>query len=279
MKTRIIIVTHNSAVYTNWQLKNLESSDSDLDIVIVDSGSKDTTYLNNLESKHHCQVIYRDNIGFVDANNIVMNLDWDGDFFLLLNPDAMIEGKELDLFLKEVSYIKSERSDIAVYSVPLIKYDIKRMSPMTIYDSMGIKCNLYGRWIDICQGKKIKKWNADIISTEAICGAFMLIDRRKLYSINKINEKFGFDPNLKMYKEDIELCMRLKKYGFKSVILPKFKAYHCRGWDRKKVADWARFYSAKNDLTIAIKYKYRALFFAILKYVVVSNKVKQRVIK
>ncbi|MCY1354887.1 hypothetical protein D9M69_412840 [compost metagenome] len=70
-----------------------------------------------------------------------------------------------------------------------------------------------------------------------------------------------------MYKEDIELSLRLKRNGYSLFIDYSDFAYHCRGWntDRSKTPKWAKWLSARNDLYLASKYKIRALPFALSK--------------
>jgi GT2 family glycosyltransferase len=79
----------------------------------------------------------------------------------------------------------------------------------------------------------------------------------------------GFEESFYMYKEDIELSLRLgKKWGIK--VFTDLKAYHCRGWGEQGIqTHTGRKHSAENDLYLAIHYKLRALPYAILKYLYV----------
>jgi GT2 family glycosyltransferase len=84
--------------------------------------------------------------------------------------------------------------------------------------------------------------------------------------------KFGFEPKLVMYKEDIELSLRVQKCGFKIFMDYSDFAYHCRGWSgaRRSVPKWARWLSAKNDIFLARNYIIRALPYSVLKFLWVA---------
>ena len=69
-----------------------------------------------------------------------------------------------------------------------------------------------------------------------------------------------------MYKEDVDLAWRLRLYGWKTIYQPKAIAYHGRGAgdsaakkfseiikERKKISQFAKFYSFKNQRLTQIK--------------------------
>ncbi|EHD22414.1 MULTISPECIES: glycosyltransferase family 2 protein [Brenneria] len=269
-KSLIIIVTYNSNKHINWVIEGLDSSTSDVVIKIIDSGSTDTSYLHNIKTKHHLHIEEYENIGFVAANNKALTSISDFDWVLFLNPDARIEGKDLDRLLTIASQDKFEQTGI--FSIPLIRYDIDNKRSLGIYDSLGISCNTIGRWFDLGSNQPVLSDNTnknDFSEVEAVCGAFMLVRKTTLEQCPDRSGNIGFESNYYMYKEDIELSLRVRKKKWGVTLINDISAFHCRGWNssRSKTPYWARYHSAINDVDVAWRYKTRALAYAVAKYI------------
>lgn len=266
---KVVTVTHNNEDHIQWLLDGLEKSCLDITIELIDSGSNKTEYLDGLVSKHKVFIRKEENIGFVKGNNIALDDINEFEWVLFLNPDARVEGDELDEVINFFS--KPTFCNLGVITLPLVKYDIKLKKNLMIYDSVGIKCDLFGRWVDIDSGVEVREYNNKnkYHEVEAICGAFMLIKSRVLNDNRDKKGELGFESSYQMYKEDIELSKRISKSGLKNIVFNKYNAFHCRGWnpDRSKVPYWARKNSAINDIDVAFRYKKRALFFALAKYI------------
>lgn len=264
----VIIVTYNSQKHIQWALEGLESSIKKLTVMIVDSGSTNTSYLDVLTTKHKLIVEKQDNIGFVAGNNLAIEKSCKAKWILLLNPDARIEGSDLDQLLAIADDKKNK--DIALFSVPLVRFDINTMKPLEFYDSLGIRCNSYGKWYDIGANESVKDNYANLykMKVDAVCGAFMLLRNMALAQCPDKQGKIGFESSYYMYKEDIELSMRLQKNNWGIKLIDSLNAYHCRGWNpsRIKIPYWARYHSAINDIDVSVRYKLRALPYALAKY-------------
>jgi len=266
---QIIIVTHNNEKHIQWLLDGLKTSKNNIKVRIIDSGSNDKEYLYNINYEGNIEIEYLENIGFVAGNNHVLNKGLESDWTLLLNPDARVDGEILDELLERVN----SRKDIGIATIPLIRYDIINKKPLKIIDSLGISCSKIGKWKDIGSGEHTDKKNfLTVESPAAVCGAFMLINNNALKECRNKDNEIGFESTYYMYKEDIELSLRLTKYGYKNLLIKDLHAYHCRGWNKKRsqVPFWAKLQSAKNDVDVAIRYKKRALPFAIFKLIWVN---------
>lgn len=268
MKDRVlvVVVTYNSKKHIQWCIEGLNASSLDITIRIVDSGSKDTEYLNSIKSPHDVEIIKKDNVGFVAGNNLALYTLDDFDWVLFLNPDARIDAGSFDSL---VSYAASDdNKKIGAFTVPLIRYDIEKKCSLNLFDSVGINCNYFGRWRDIHSNERTFEMKSTFTEVDAICGAFMLVRMSALKISVDSTGAPGFERKYYMYKEDIELSQRIIKSGWTIVVYNSVTAFHCRGWSdsRSAVPYWARWHSAKNDVDVALKYKWRALPLAITKY-------------
>lgn len=264
-KCLVVIVTYNSQKHIQWVLDGLESSQNDIVVRIIDSGSTNSDYLDAIQSKHRLDVVKTNNVGFVAGNNQAMFDAASYDWVLLLNPDAHIEGTNLDRLLSFAA--TKEQEKVGLFSVPLIRFNIDEKKPLPIFDSVGIACSPVGRWYDIDANQPVSALDKQPTAVDAVCGAFMLLRVPALLQCCDKQGKVGFESSYYMYKEDIELSLRLKRQGWGVSVYNDVTAYHCRGWngERKDVPYWARWHSAINDVDVAWRYKWRALPYALTK--------------
>lgn len=262
----IIIVTHNNEKHLQWNLDGINKSQNNITVYIVDSGSDNHNYIKSELSKHKTKVTLLDNVGFVAANNFALeSVDIsEYDLILFLNPDARIDGEQLDSMIDDIN--KNYQSD-SIFSVPLIKYNMEKNIALKEYDSLGIYKTWYGKWYD----KRKCDVLSDISQPHAICGAFMLFRTDVISKYKDSTNRIGLERTYFMYKEDIEICMRMRANSIRTLMLNKYYAYHCRGWgsNRKNIPFWAKWHSAKNDLDLALRFNLSGLPFALVKCLLV----------
>ena len=214
------------------------------------------------------------NIGFSAANNMAISagLKLEPGYFLIINPDVYLPPSWLSNVFHEIDQLS--RDDVGIYTVPLFSYDFCEDEPTGLIDSLGISHTWYGRWYDVLQGANVSQFDKSVppYEIQAACGALMLISRG---TINCLLEEDGyvFNESYFMYKEDIELSLRVSRLGKKILMLPSVPAFHCRGWakERGDSSYWARSLSARNELKMHMDYYWRHVPYSLLKYVYVKT--------
>jgi len=266
-----VVVTHDSEATIGRCLDHLavQTRPAD-DIVLVDSGSADPTYLVEAAQRlPPIRVVQRGNIGFCAANNLgVQHLGVDCDLYAFINPDTFLPTH----WLAEAAGYCEKRPQVGVLSGPLLRYDIERNQETDRYDSLGIERHWTGRWRDRAQGTRVDDIALPFAPWEpqAVCGALMLMPGAVLRELIAM-DGYLFDESLFMYKEDIDLSLRVRNHGYRVVMHPGLRAWHVRGWpkDRKVVAKTARLLSASNDIRVAMKHRSAYLPIYIAKYLFV----------
>jgi len=231
----VIIVNYNvkelvdNCIASIYTANNNEYS---LEIFLVDNNSID-------ESPEHIEKKYPDvnvirnskNIGFSKANNIAIKKAL-GKYILILNPDTLLEE---NTFNKLIKFCDEHKHTGAVTSKLILgngKLDsaCKRSFPIpsvAIPRILGLsslfpQSKIFGKY-NLTYLDEDKTWEVD-----AICGAFMFIPKEVL-------EKTGyFDEDYFMYGEDIDLCFRIKKHGFKIYYFPEVTTIHFKGESTRK---------------------------------------------
>lgn len=261
----IIIVTHNSSNELSLCLQAIGSQNHTVDsITIVDSGSRDTAYLDSLCIKE-VRVLLRENVGFSTANNIGFESLKPSveDIIIFLNPDAFLH----DNAVSQIIRVFEQFEDVGCVTGKLNGYNLTEKKRTGLLDSTGIFRNWYGRWFDRGQGHVDSGLYDHIEDVQAVCGALMCCRVKAL----EVFDGEIFDSTFFLYKEDIELSLRIRRNGWRLLYTPHIVADHCRGWseDRGAVPYKNRLYSAGNEVKMYRKHPSLYMVWAIAKYVAV----------
>ena len=262
----VIIVTHNSQEVLDTCLSAIEmQSSAPAQVIIVDSGSEDCSYLTKLGKPVNYDIVFSANIGFGAGNNRGLEKLQSGcDYVLFLNPDTFLQEDALEKAIDALS----ELSDVAILGARLEGYDSKAGRPTGRLDSTGIFRSWYGRWHDRDHGKTSSEVNREKGYIPAVCGAFMFC---RVSAIESLLPEL-FEESYFMYKEDIELCVRLSKRGWSCYFSPEVRAYHCRGWNEKRaeVSQEKKLRSAVNEIKMYMRHPSLYLGWALAKYILVK---------
>jgi len=214
------------------------------EIIVVDNSPTDT---NEKSLKDILWGSLQNNVGFGTANNIGVSKA-KGEYIFLLNNDTILKNDFLDIL---VSYLKNHQA-CGVIGGYLHHLDGSfSLSGGHIY---SISKTLHSI---ICH----TKWRPDLEvqdglpyqRVEYVIGADMFM-RRKVFT-----EIGGFDENIFMYYEDVELCNRLLKAGYYHILIDSPTIIHLDGASSSK--DGILFRKTYNtaSLIYVLKKKYGSL--------------------
>ncbi len=263
----VVIVTHNSQDEIGACLTSLDEQTVQPETtVIVDSGSIDSGYLQPYRNKDRTVLHLEKNIGFGRANNLgFKSIDRFSDFVLFLNPDAFPEPNTIEL---AINYLVRNK-DVGCVSGRLLGFDSKLQQATGFIDSTGVFRKWYGRWHDRGQGEPDDDRFGEQEDIPAACAAFLFCRKEMLDQV-ALSESVIFDPDFFLYKEDIELCLRIQKSPWRIVYLPDLKVFHCRGWQsRHQVPYQQRLTAAASELLLYWKHPSPYMLWALIKYVLV----------
>jgi GT2 family glycosyltransferase len=172
------------------------------------------------------------NLGFGTANNLGVRRSC-GEFLLFLNPDARVNSEALEHCLRRLQ----NETDIGIISPKLVlangEMDLAcRRAVPTVWDGVTRSTGLSRLFPHL-------KWFAgynltylpdnETYQVGAVNGAFMMM-RSSLFS------RIGaFDESFFMYGEDLDLCLRCSKEGFKVVYDGRCSIIHIKGSSSRKV--------------------------------------------
>ncbi|HUS59890.1 MAG TPA: glycosyltransferase family 2 protein [Nevskiaceae bacterium] len=231
MKVSIVILNWNTKELLKQCLESLKKSRGDLEteVIVVDNGSQDGSVemIKQFKSstpdlKLHF-IANKKNLGFARGNNQAIKMAT-GDFVMLLNSDTIVQKGAIEKLA--VYLIKSPK--IAVASPLLLNKDgsiqkdpcyLKFPSPVTAffyYNSFLKKIAVkFFPWLlfsttDFSQP----------VEVEQLPGAAVMFRKEVLKKLK------GFDESYPLYFEDVDLSFRIRKLGYKLVVVPGAKIIH-----------------------------------------------------
>lgn len=268
-RVAVVIVTHDSESVIGRCLEALKDHEEMLsEIVVVDSGSRSPAYLDAHASRPKVRIIKTENVGFSQANNIGFEHCAKGsDFVAFLNPDTFIREETLQ---RAVALLVADQT-IGCLTGKLLGYDRQQESATGLLDSTGVQRSWYGRWFDRGQGEPDHGQYDSVEEVPAACGAFLFCRKEALQQV-ALAGRYIFDPDFFLYKEDIELCLRLRAGGWNIVYHPRVEALHCRGWlkTRNKVPYALRLTAARSEVLLYRKHPSGYMLWAVCKYLLVK---------
>ena len=247
-----ILVTHNSQDVVGRALSALLAGDEvPQRIIVVDSGSDDLLYLANLDFGPSAgkMVTAGANVGFCVGNNLGLPLAEPADDVLLLNPDAFVS----PAFLRDSRSFLAHNPQVGAVGPKLCGFDLATDAPTGLIDSAGVFQTAWGRFYDRGQRERDQGQYDRTEDAVALCGAALLLRRTALDQVLLSGQVF--DPAFFMYKEDIDLAIRLQRAGWRTVYFPQATVLHCRGWkaDRRAMPAWTRRRSLVNEWRIWLR--------------------------
>lgn len=205
-----LIVNYKSGPYAVECIHSLlKQKYAPLQIIVVDNASGDGS-VNLLRSTFGNVITLiesPDNLGFGQANNLAAS-HANGDYLLLVNPDACLLDQE---FISTLISFVEKQPDIGIAG-PEIHEPGKRkyVLPKKKYPSEG----RLGNKNSLEQLPGSYAW---------ILGACMCIKRNLFIQIG------GFDPEFFLYGEDTDICLRVRKAGYRVGYCKEAKLTHVGG--------------------------------------------------
>jgi GT2 family glycosyltransferase len=212
----VVIVAYGGCDDTLQCIESLLRSDyTNLTIILVDNASPDNTREMVSTKFPPVKIIAsKKNLGFAGGNNLGIkeSARINAKYVFLLNNDAEIAPDAVRELISE-----AEKTENLGAMGPMIYY----FSDKSLIWSAGGRINFRWSYLEHIGLRKTDKGQYNrIADVDYLTGCAMLIPLSRISDIGDLDESFW------MYYEDADLCMRLKKKGYRIVFNPKGKVWH-----------------------------------------------------
>lgn len=221
----VIIVTYNGEKYIQNCLDSLlRQRWKNFRVLIVDNSSTDTTLecIKKYQIDKRIIVLKNDkNLGFAKANNIGIRFSLEKlkpDHMLLLNQDTVVQDNLLEQFL----YWHNKEGPAAFSPKILIK---KNRRIWWIGTKIFSKSELLKKF-KLAVSYHVDKEKPDFfvfskpIELEAISGCTLFLPKEIINTVGLFDERFF------MYMEDLDYSLRMRKMGYKLLLIPNTVVLH-----------------------------------------------------
>ncbi len=218
----VVILNYNGVDFLKKFLPSvLKSNYENLSIHVADNGSSDTSIALLKTTFPEVKIIdLEDNHGFAKGYNLALD-QVDADYLILLNSDVEVTQNWINPIIELMERDKT---------IGACQPKIKSYHAKDYFEYAGAS----GGWMDrlgypFCRGRifdKLEKDQGQYNTTSEIfwaSGAAFFV-RGKLFKALG-----GFDPDYFAHAEEIDLCWRIKRAGYKIMVKPRSEVYHVGG--------------------------------------------------
>ena len=231
MDLSVVIVNYQTFELTRNTINSIfeYSYPFSYEILVVDNASTDDS-LSKLQDYFKDKVTFiasKENNGFAAGNNQALRIA-KGRYVLLLNSDTIVWENTLE----DIYNYMEKHTDVGASGcrVLLENGDLDKACKRSF---PNVK-NSFFRLFHIPTNSKDDNYNLDglpddeIYEIDCLTGAFMFMRAEALNEVGLLDETFF------MYGEDIDLCYRIKKAGWKIIYYGESKITHLKGASSKK---------------------------------------------
>jgi GT2 family glycosyltransferase len=218
----IVIVNWNTRDLLRDCLKSIFASPRDfvVEVIVVDNDSNDDSVRMCHETFPAVKVLQNAaNLGFGRANNQGIDL-CSAEIALLLNSDTIVPSGALEEMLKTMT----EDPSIALLGCRLLNADGSFQQSCMRFPSIPLvaiqELMLYKLSSKLPRLFVEPPWKQTPADCDWVYAAAVMI------RTSAVKDVGGFDPNIWMYSEEMELCYRLKKQNWRIRIDPAVKIFH-----------------------------------------------------
>ncbi len=224
MSVSVITINFNTSAKTIALLESVRQFSPDCEVIVVDNCSRLDDYqllLDYCSARADIRLLRnRINAGF-GAGNMLACVFASQPYLAFINNDVVLLEDSLSI-LKE---FMDTDAGIAVATAQQLAPNGK---PVKSFDYFhGIRKTLLGRWsVELFREASVRRSRAHFdhpIEVDFIQGSFMFFRAAAFYRCG------GFDTNLFLYCEEMDICYRLKQLGLKSYFNPATRFQHESG--------------------------------------------------
>jgi GT2 family glycosyltransferase len=217
IRVSVIVINWNGKPFLNQCISSvLNQSFSDLELLVIDSGSTDGSVDSITREFSGIQVIgLRENLGFCKAFNLGVKTTR-GKYVLLLNADTYLEPHFIEMAVERLE----KDPAIGFLSGKTLRFDKKTI------DSAGQYLGRDRRPVDRGYEEEDRGQYDEDSNTFSVCGAVAFYRRDMLEDCALLGEVF--DEDYFAFYEDLDLGWRANLLGWKGVYVPGAIAFHFR---------------------------------------------------
>ncbi|SHF73690.1 glycosyltransferase family 2 protein [Dysgonomonas macrotermitis] len=217
LQVSIIIVNYNTDKLLEDCILSVKEKTHDLnyEIIVIDNDSEKGSLSHLIEKFPGVQFHFSNqNLGFGKANNLGSTLA-SGKYLFFLNPDTLLINNAAAILY---DYME-KHPQVGICGGNMYRENMIPASSLYDTDFLTYEYKI------IFNIKRVPGFNytKEPKETRVIVGADLFMPKNIFEELN------GFDPDFFMYFEEVELCYRARKAGYKIISVPDAEIIHLQG--------------------------------------------------
>lgn len=245
-KLAVVILNYNGIKHLETYLSSVLKFSNPYHVIVADNGSTDDSISFLQTNFHNIEIVQNEeNGGFAKGyNDALKKIEGRFEFYLLLNSDVEVTENWIEPLLSVM-----DNKVVAACQPKILSYQNK-----TKFEHAGAS----GGFIDIdyfpfCRGRIFETTEIDSgqydypLEITWTSGAAMLIRAELFHSVG------GFDEHFFAHMEEIDLCLRLGKKGYRFACNPASRVYHLGGGTLAYNSSNKVYLNFRNNLFMLVK--------------------------
>lgn len=245
MRVAVVILNWNGKKFLEKFLPSVIAHSSEATIYVVDNASSDESESFIKSTFPEVRTIQNGaNVGFAGGyNEGLKNLT--EDVFVLLNSDVEVS----ENWLKPVVDLFEEDSSVGAVQPKILQYDDKMKFEYA--GAGGGYIDKYG--FPFCRGRMFETLEMDKGQYDEATEVFWATGACMFVRSSVYNQLGGLDADFFAHMEEIDLCWRMKRAGYKVMVQPRSVVFHVGGGTLSRSNPWKTFLNFRNGLELLTK--------------------------
>lgn len=248
----IVILNWNGKGFLEQFLPSVCAYAENAEIILADNASTDDSIAFVKENYPSIRIIINtSNGGFAKGYNDALK-QVNSDLYLLLNSDIEVTENWLNPMIEVMKDPK-----VAGCQPKVLSYHDK-----TLFEHAGASGGYLDRnYFPFCRGRIFDKFEQDEGQYDGQTEVFWATGAALMIRSELYHKVGGFDEAFFAHMEEIDLCWRLKKQGYKFMVVPQSKIYHVGGGTLPYLSPRKSYLNFRNSLFMIVKNHDGNLFF------------------
>jgi GT2 family glycosyltransferase len=251
MKVCIAILNYNGEHLLKRFLPSVVAHSEPYEVAVIDNGSTDNSIIFLKDNYPAIKIVeLKDNYGFAGGYNKGLKL-LSADIFVLLNSDVEVTPN----WVEPIATLFKEDSTIAA-----VQPKIKDLNNKERFEYAGAAGGFVDKYGFLFSRGRIFDALEDDINQYQTTEVFWASGACFFVKASVFNNLQGFDEDLFAHMEEVDLCWRIKRSGYKVLVCSESTIYHLGGGTLNKLNAKKTFLNFRNNLLILLKnYKQSSL--------------------
>lgn len=258
----IVILNWNGRNHLENFLEKVVIYSGNCRIILADNASTDNSVEYVLENFPSVEIIQNtENGGFAKGYNDALKFV-DSEFYLLLNSDIEVTPGWVDPLFEIM-----KDSSVAGCQPKILSYQNKNLFEHAGASGGYLDKNYY----PFCRGRIFDQFEIDEGQYDGETELFWATGAALLIRSKLFHQAGGLDEYFFAHMEEIDLCWRLKKQGYRFMVAPKSKIYHIGGGTLSYSSPKKLYLNFRNSLFMIVKNHEGILFFKLINRMILDG--------